>query len=272
MKRMLLAALLAATLTACDRNEPGTNGVIPISIRPVLNGELFETETVYQNLQGRAFQFDNLSLYVSDMTLVSADGEEVVLSGEEQDESVLFFDFTNGTIFGTAGKLSSNGSLISENLDAPAGEYQGIRLTLGVPRNLNGDFDPVTYPEEHPLSEQRGAFWSWNSGYIFLKIDGRVDNSADNNGQELLGSLTYHTGLDTLIRTVSFLEPEHAFTIETGDTPTDELNFTFDINKLFYFDGDTLDMVNSNLTHTTNDFDLAETIMDNLAAHAISLE
>lgn len=269
---MLLAVFFVATLIACDRNDPGTTGVIPVSIRPVLNAELFETETVYQNLQGRSFEFEGLSLYVSDLTLVKEDGEEVIAKSENQEEAVLFFDFGRGEVYGTEGSLASNGALVSGNFDIPAGAYQGVKLTLGVPRNLNGDFDPVTYSVDHPLSEQRGAFWSWNSGYIFLKIDGRFDNSPEGNGQDLLGSLTYHTGLDSLIRTVSFLEPEHAFTIETGDTATDELSFTLDVNKLFYLEGDTLDMMDSNLTHTTNDFDLAKTIMDNLAAHAISLE
>lgn len=272
MTRILFVASLAAVLMSCDHARPESTGVIPLSIRPVLNQQLFETGIRYQNLQGRQFQFDNLSLYLSELTLIHQDGTEILVKSADQEEAVLLFDFARGELYGATGEKSANGALLTSPFDVPAGTYQGIKFTLGVPRSLNGDFDPVTYPIDHPLSEQRGAFWTWNSGYIFLKIDGQIDNSQSANGQSLDGSITYHTGLDTLIRTVSFLDPQHTFSIEAGEIPTEELRLTFDISKLFYLEGDTLDMLSQNLTHTTNDFDLAETIMTNLATHALTLE
>lgn len=271
MKRMLLAIFIATLIVGCD-NKPEPTGLIPVSIRPVINGETFQTGTPYKNLQGRDFQFDGLSLYVSDITLIDDAGNEVLLISPDQEETVWFFDFTRGLIYGSAGSLGSDGALSTGNLEVPEGTYTSAKITLGVPTSLNGDFDPVTYDTDHPLSEQRGAYWTWNSGYIFLKIDGQFDSSATADGISMDGSLTYHTGLDTLIREVTFPFGGQNKEITLSDSPTESLNFTLDINKLFYFEADTLDMMTSNLTHTTNDFDLATSITKNLSSHAISLE
>ncbi len=273
MKRMLLATLVATLLVGCDNKpEPETSGVIPVSFRPVINGETFQTGTPYKNLQGRDFQFDGFSLYVSEISLIDEAGNEVALNNPDQEESVWLFDFAKGEVYGSVGSLANNGALSTGSLEVPAGTYTGASFTIGVPTSLNGDFDPVTYNSGHPLSEQRGAFWTWNSGYIFLKIDGRFDNSPDANGQSLDGSLTYHIGLDTLIRKVSYTFPAENIVVTTGDDPSESLDFTLDVNKLFYFESDTLDMMSDNLTHTTNDFELATTITTNLSSHAINLE
>lgn len=273
MKRMLLAICIATFFMGCDRTqEPKADGVIPVSVRPMINGETFQTGVPYQNLQGRNFQFDGFSIYLSEISLIDDAGNTVELCSPDQEEPVWLFDFGRGEVYGSTGSLGSDGALSTGNLIVPSGTYTGASFTFGVPASLNGDFDPVTYATEHPLSEQRGAFWTWNSGYIFLKIDGQVDNSPDADGQSLDGSLTYHIGLDSLIRTVSYTFDTENIVISAGDDPTESLDLILDVNKLFYYETDTLDMLTSNLTHTTNDFELATSITDNLSNHAIYIE
>ncbi len=268
--RFLLLAVSLLAFAACDRTEPVVTGEVPVSIATVIDGNAFEVGQEYDNLQGRKFRFDGLKLYVSDIVLVKDDGTEVALTYEPQDEPIWLYDFTNSIVYGAESSVGSNGELIAGGMKAPVGDYQGAKILIGVRDDLNGDRDPVDYPVDHPLSEQHSAFWTWNSGYIFLKIDGRFDDSSDASGQSLEGSLTYHTGLDTLIRNVEFLEGTHGFSVSESSNPP--LQFELDVQKLFYFGTDTLDMVTDHLTHTTNNYELAETITNNLANHAISLE
>ena len=270
MKRMLLFALLAGALFACDKNNPEPEALIPIGIKTVIGDAPFVLGQDYPNLQGRLFRFDFLQLYVSDIKLVKTDGSEVALYSADQDEPVWLFDFTKGKVIGTNGSKAADGTLRTEAFAAPAGEYEGLKFTLGVPAQFNGQ-DPVTYPTSHPLSEFNGAHWTWNSGYIFLKIDGQFDDSPTADGTALNGSLTYHTGLDALRREVAFTGAQYRFSLTADDKVAAPLDMTFDVEKLFYSDADTIDMVEKHLTHTTNDYDLAEKLMNNLASHAISL-
>ncbi len=268
---MLMLSLLLALFSACDRVDPLPTGLIGVGIRPVISDDLFIVGSPFMNPEGRAFQFDNFQLYVSEIKLVREDGEEFLVNSAGQEEPVWLFDFGDGKIYGTNSSLTNDGTLRTEAFEVPAGSYRGIKLSLGVPKSFN-HLDPVTYATMHPLSEFHGAFWTWNSGYIFLKIDGNIDESPEANGLSLGKGLTYHTGLDTLFREISFLDGVHTFSVTEGTTPERSLDFTLDVNKLFYLEADTIDMVDQNFTHTTNNFTLAEAITRNLSTHALRLE
>lgn len=274
MKRTLfgLAILLGLGLVACDRNTPETDAALKVQLTPVAGDEAFQTGQTYTNVQGRSYLLQNLQVYISDIKLIGTNGDEFALMPEGQAEPVWLFDFADQTIYG-ANATYTNGVLSTEALPVPAGDYNGVTFSLGVPARLNTGIDPVTYGTTHPLSEQHGTIWTWNSGYIFLKLDGVIDTTAAATGQNLAGSLTYHLGLDTLRRDLSFVGSEYAFNVPVGDVATaPTLGLKLDVNKLFYQAGDTLNMVQRNLTHTTNDFELAEIIMNNFAEHAITVE
>jgi len=68
--------------------------------------------------------------------------------------------------------------------NVPAGTYHGVRFTIGVDsaRNFGG-------AQTGCLDPANGMFWSWNSGYIFLKFEGEFVASNDKKY-----SLTFHIG------------------------------------------------------------------------------
>ena len=63
------------------------------------------------------------------------------------------------------------------------GTYTTMRLTIGIDSTRNcsgvqsGDLDPL-----------KNMFWTWNSGYIFLKLEGSSPSSDQNN------SIVFHIG------------------------------------------------------------------------------
>jgi cytochrome c peroxidase len=54
----------------------------------------------------------------------------------------------------------------------PAEEFKAIRFRVGVDAKTDAS-DPAVWPPEHPLHpDVCGLHWGWNSGYVFLAIEG----------------------------------------------------------------------------------------------------
>jgi uncharacterized repeat protein (TIGR04052 family) len=138
------AALVAGTDFACGNSYAGI-GVSNTTVTPV-----------------------DYRFYVHDVTLLAADGSEEVVEldqdGTWQRENVALLDFENGSgpcVNGTAATNTSVRGTVA------AGDYTGIRFTLGVPENLNhADQTAAAAP-----LDLTALFWSWNGGYKFLRID-----------------------------------------------------------------------------------------------------
>ena len=80
--------------------------------------------------------------------------------------------------------------LSTELYQVPSGEYQAIRFRLGVPEDENHG-DPNQVPPGHPLHPLvNGLHWDWQSGYIFLALEGHIPSSNESKG------FSYHLGND----------------------------------------------------------------------------
>ncbi len=105
------------------------------------------------------------------------------------------------------------------DLTLPPGAYTGFQMGLGVDaaRNDSSGLAAIPawqYPAEHPLSPAADMYWSWNPGYIFLKIEGRVD--VNNNGDlaEAGETFSIHPGLNPCYRS---WETPFFFSVEAGE-------------------------------------------------------
>jgi hypothetical protein len=85
-------------------------------------------------------------------------------------------------------------------------------FSLGVPGSLNDSTGSLAIPawqygDEHPLSAAQNMYWSWKPGYVFMKLEGRID--LDGDGQYVSAGETFsiHTGLNSLLRTLSLANP-----------------------------------------------------------------
>lgn len=106
--------------------------------------------------------------YVSEIHLLTEDGEEVPLQltqdGMWQYENVALLDFENGTGDCESGTPEMNDRIVGK---APAGVYNGVAFTLGVPHELN-HLDATLAPS--PLNIT-AMFWTWRAGYVFNRVD-----------------------------------------------------------------------------------------------------
>jgi hypothetical protein len=150
--------------------------------------------------------------------------------------------------------------VISFNIDPS--EIARIEFAVGIPSEYNKDVDPTTYTNSHPLSVQgsQGMFWTWNTGYIFSKMEGKSDLTGT-EGASLTNPFSFHAGDDPLYRTFSFEKP---FTI--GLNGSQDIIVSMHIDEIFNNDTDPIDVSTDYITHTSDNFALAERFINNLAA------
>jgi hypothetical protein len=150
--------------SSCDPEEKkevetppaSTTPTVNVSFSSKYNDAILEIGTVYFDALGHRIRVENFQSYLSNIRLVNDFGEEVVIK-----------DIA----------LANLGTGYSFSAQIDPGTYTQIKFGIGVPENINKDIDPSTYPNSSPLSIQgaEGMFWTWNTGYIFSKFEGRGD-------------------------------------------------------------------------------------------------
>ena len=114
-------------------------------------------------------RFNDFRFYVSNIQLLTAEGEAVALQLEQdgmwQYENVALLDFENGEAgCSEIGNQALNGVIIGS---APEADYVGVRFDLGVPFELN-HLDVTA--ASSPLNIA-ALWWNWQGGYKFARID-----------------------------------------------------------------------------------------------------
>lgn len=165
---LLVAAPVSATPSLLETPEPVS---FALQFGAVVGDAPFACGVRYQ-VGGVGTEARDLRFYVSEVRLVRADGTEVPLELEQdglwQHQGVALLDFEDGTA-GCRNGTPQTRSLVSGT--APAGDYRGLRFTMGVPMELN-HINQATAPS--PLS-LTALFWSWNAGYKFLRAEVLTD-------------------------------------------------------------------------------------------------
>lgn len=110
----------------------------------------------YKNASGEDFSFTTFNYFISNISLKKDDGTVVKLANQ-------YFLL----------RQVDAATMSPELKDIPAGNYNEITFTVGVDSTKSvsdvsqrtGVLDPTSYGDD-------GMYWSWNSGYIFMKIEG----------------------------------------------------------------------------------------------------
>jgi hypothetical protein len=191
---------------------------------------------------GRKFKLSDCRYYISNIVLIKNDGTELPITGKVILANANNNDYEIGTV--------------------PVGSYKGFRFMMGLDSATNHS-DPTTYPSTNPLSLQtQPIHWSWNSGYIFMMVEGLVDTSLAANGTPNF-DFFYHVGLDNMKRTIDL--STSAFTVSGNGE--NEIGLLFDLRKVL----NNVDMRTENETHSMDNMPLATKIANNWQS-AFSLE
>ncbi len=114
----------------------------------------------YPTASGDTVKITTFNYYVSNIVLVKKGGGEVTLP------KTYHLIKTN----------ESHTHFITLN-DVPTGEYEGVKFVVGVDARRNtcsasDEWANDCGAQDGALDPANGMYWSWNSGYIFFKLEG----------------------------------------------------------------------------------------------------
>lgn len=164
----------------------------------------------YTNANGDNYTVSKFAYYVSAIKLTRADGQN--------------FDIPVNYYLIDAANSSSHKITIN---NIPPGEYTGVSYILGVDSTRN-----VSGAQTGALDPANGMFWSWSSGYIFLKMEGNSPQSTASGNQ-----LRFHIGgfrdanNTNAIRKINPSFDGKKLVVKEGETSG--IHITCDINKMF---------------------------------------
>lgn len=180
----LLALFLLTALPACkDDTKPDPTptgfGDVVIEFENRAGDETLVFGKDYVNAAGETVNFSTFNYFVSNFVLVSTDGTEYVVPKDD-------------CYFLCNGDDADSREITLTNI--PAGDYSHIHFMIGVDSaksvspvsERTGDLDPA--------GAASGMYWSWNAGYIFVKVEGTSPQAPvePSTGQRIF---QYHTGL-----------------------------------------------------------------------------
>lgn len=167
---------------ALSQTLPADSGKLILHFKNIINGQplrLNDTAVNYHNEHGDKFTVNTFKYYISNIVLYDFQGKEVVLP-----PAYFLLNAADST------------SLDPVLSHVPPGKYSAISVMIGVDsaRNFAG-------AQEGCLDPAQGMFWTWNSGYIFLKLEGISPQSIAK-----LHRLTFHVG---------GVKPQNAIRVQT---------------------------------------------------------
>jgi hypothetical protein len=182
MKKMIAIFLSLPVLFSfsCKKDS------IPVSTEPVTMSVEFDNivggqnlllnTSNYTNAAGEQFNISLLQYFVSNFKLLKTDGTEYVVP---QDSCYFLIKESDPTSRFAKFKI-------------PQGEYKQLSFTLGVD-SLRSTMDISKRTGIlDPTGGHDGMYWSWNSGYIFFKMEGTSTVApTDASGQN---KFRYHIG------------------------------------------------------------------------------
>jgi len=134
--------------------------------------------------------------------------------------------------------------LIEQTLDYS--KFPSLDFVLGVDTSFNHD-DPSAFPNNSPLNIMNAGsmHWGWNTGYIFISVEGKADTLADGIDNFDL-SYSYHIGTDLYQQAMSFSNLTWVKTAAHQHT----LAFNLDMEWFFFNPTQPIDIPNEPFTHS----------------------
>lgn len=212
-----LLALSALTLVSCEKdgespaNQTGTVGLE--FEQTVGSSPLTLSTQTYTTPAGDQFKITTFKQYISNIKFTKTDGSTYAVP-----DSYYLLD--------AAVPASQELAL----KDIPVGDYKSITFTVGVDsaRNVSG-------AQTGALDPNNNMFWTWNSGYIYTKLEGTSPQAPKAAGAAE-GGLVFHIGgfksPNNTIRTVTLPFPTGTnLLVRTDHAP--EVHLNADVLKMF---------------------------------------
>lgn len=222
IKFLMASLLLVATLFSCSKEdikyENNKDGQLKLKFDHIVGGKsLVLNDYTYSNNSNEQFNVELVRYYVSNIKLTNEKGEEYALPKKE---SYFLID--------AADKAS-----LFPKFNIPEGKYINLEFVLGVDSITN------TLPVEERTGaldiSKHGMYWSWNSGYIFFKMEGTSPASTSTDKK-----FRYHIGLfggydkptKNNVKTIK-IDLRKAGAAEVKENLSSDIHLMVDLGKVF---------------------------------------
>ncbi len=237
MKKILLTTLAITVLFSCKKEEepisvtsPSTKGNVVLNAQFLVNGASYNSDSVYVDDFSNNYKISFSNVYLSQLNF--EDGGVITPLPIQY---VLLKPETSTYNLGSVEE----------------GHYHNFNYGIGIDSATNHT-DPNSYDLSSPLYPQSpNMHWTWNSGYIFYKIEGSIDTDSDGTFET---TFAFHIGTDDLRRDGTFMFHD---AIVAGATTT--IDMKIDLGK--FLTG--IDLSIDNSTHTMNNMPLALRVANN---------
>lgn len=206
MKRGLLLIAAIAMLAACNKDKQAVEVPVSINLQHLAGSNALALGTAVTTPLGEAVTFNVFKYYLSNFSVVYSNGAEHKISDT--------YFLVN----------EANATSKAFNINVPEGQVKELRFWIGVDsaRNVSG-------VQTGALDPANGMFWTWNSGYIFAKMEGRSPVSP-----APLTAVTYHIGGfrtgQNALRSISIPLPS---VMEVNNSSRYTITLTADVMKWF---------------------------------------
>jgi hypothetical protein len=229
MNNLLFCGVLLSTTLyfgSCKEDDPNPvpqpTMTSKVTVQPVYGGQTLYLDSTYATLEGYDVQFTDIKFYFGSP---SFDGGSI-----EMEAGLFDYGLNGDLLFLVQKDLSSTTTL---------GGY------LGVDSVYNHN-DPAAFNNGNPLNiaVANDMHWDWNPGYIFVKVEARVDTIPDAN--PLFDHLvTFHIGKDENIQNLNF--SGFNWSVIGNDS---ELQLKLDMAQFLQNGGSTIDLKTEYTSHT----------------------
>jgi len=219
-------ALFFVTLFACKPKPldplPTPAETVRILVNPTFGLNALNLDSIYQGPNGIRIKVSDIKFFT---TLLGHQNNQLT--------EVAFFDFRE------------KGNVMLDQT-ADFNKFPSLSMVLGVDASLNHD-DPSAFPNDSPLNivNSGSMHWGWNTGYIFISVEGKADTLNDGNDNFDL-SFSYHIGTDLYQQPLSF---NNLTWVKTGDHQH-SLLFKLDMESFFFNPLQPIDIPNESFTHS----------------------
>jgi hypothetical protein len=220
MKRMRYLLLLLLTMY-CSITHAQNASITTLTLH--FNNKAGDTEIAlntgkYINAAGDTFTVSLLQYFISNIQLVKEDGSVYTIP---QDSSYFFIQ-------------QDDSATHSCTLHVPVASYKAIRFLIGIDsiRNTAG-IDKRTGILDPTLTDM---YWGWNSGYIFLKMEGFSSSAPEDAAG--LHKYRFHIGgfggyKSRTINNIKTVQLDFPNKIKFSTDQTFAINIKADVLKLF---------------------------------------
>lgn len=172
LQYILVLVAFTFGIMACEESDtidPNATNDLALEFENVVGDKaLMLDDATYKNANGDEFTVSEFNYYVSNFKLKKTDGTIVTLP---KDDNYFLI------------QESKTASKIITLKNVPAGDYAEVSFVIGV-----DSLKSVSPVEERvgALAEGNGMYWRWNSGYIFVKMEGSSPQApADPSGKNI---------------------------------------------------------------------------------------